>query len=463
MSLRARAVLGLLCVGAAARAAEAPSLTLPEALAWARDHQPSLKSALAELRARRSDARVPRALWLPQLGASAQIIVGTTNNTTTSYLNVPETDLPRLGATRATGTTDWSPSASTLAALTLDQEVFDFGRIAAQAAVTDSLAAVARANVESAGLELQLAVEEAFHAVLAAHAVERATDDAWRRAAAHRDFAQAGVRSGLRPPIELTRAQADVAQLDVRRVRARAGVSEARAVLATTIASDVPEVDAREPAAGEATGPLSMEEALREAAARNPALAAARARLEAQRRLARAIFAEMLPNLFASATLSGRGGGAPPSSGTTPTGDGWLPAVGNWHVGLVLQWNLFDATVLARRAAAQAREAAARADLEVAERAVTLAAERAWIDLDTARRALPALAESVQAAQANHAQADARFRAGLGTTVELADAEALLTNAELELAIGRFAVARARAGLERVLGEPRLALPGGGT
>jgi outer membrane protein len=130
-----------------------------------------------------------------------------------------------------------------------------------------------------------------------------------------------------------------------------------------------------------------------------------------------------------------------------------LPDIANWHLGVGLQWNLFDATVLARRAASLALEEVARADLDVARMAVSLGAERAFLELDAATRALPGLAEAVKAARANQAQAEARFKAGLGNIVELADAEMLLTNAELELAIGRFAVARARATLGRVMAE----------
>jgi outer membrane protein TolC len=145
-----------------------------------------------------------------------------------------------------------------------------------------------------------------------------------------------------------------------------------------------------------------------------------------------------------------------------PPGEGWLPDVGNWHVGLVLQWNIFDASVLARRAAAQAREEAARAELERVRTDLSLAVERAYLELDAAEKTLPGLSAALAAARANQAQADARFRAGLGTVVELADAEALLTTAELELAIGRFTVARARAVLGRVIGEQPLVTPAKG-
>ncbi|HEX8950864.1 MAG TPA: TolC family protein, partial [Polyangia bacterium] len=147
--------------------------------------------------------------------------------------------------------------------------------------------------------------------------------------------------------------------------------------------------------------------------------------------------------------------GVAPSSGAAdvPYGNGWLPDVANWHVGLILQWNLFDATVLARRAAAQAHEDAARAELELARLSVGLAAERAYLDLDAALKTLPGLQAVVDAARANQAQAEARFKAGLGTIVELADAETLLTGSQLQLAVGQFAIARARAALGRVMAQ----------
>jgi outer membrane protein TolC len=70
-----------------------------------------------------------------------------------------------------------------------------------------------------------------------------------------------------------------------------------------------------------------------------------------------------------------------------------------------------------------------------------------------ARDALPGLERAVEAAVANYAQADARFKAGLGTSVELADAEALRADAEIQLALGRFELARARAALGRAIAE----------
>src|SRR6185369_9363282 len=83
---------------AAAPSPPVRALTLEQALATARAHQPTLQSALARVGAAAADARIARAQWVPTLGATVQAIEGTTNNTTASYLGVREVGLPRIGA-----------------------------------------------------------------------------------------------------------------------------------------------------------------------------------------------------------------------------------------------------------------------------------------------------------------------------------------------------------------------------
>src|SRR5581483_11610238 len=294
----------ILWINRASAAEGVPVMALDEALGYARAHQPQIRSALAEWSARKSEARIPRALWLPQIGATAQLFVATANNTTGTYLPVPEVDLPRIGGTSARADTSWSPSATSIGALSVDQEVYEFGRIAAQIAAGDALAAAARAGADVMLLDVQLGVEEAYHAVLAAKDVLAATEEALRRATTHRDFAAAGTRTGMRPPIDLTRAQADVAQLEVRRIRALSGLESARAAFAASMGSTSLEVDAQ-PMSPDDTPSPALDEALREAARLNPAIARALAEVEAQHRQTQAIGRELLPNLFLSAGLSG--------------------------------------------------------------------------------------------------------------------------------------------------------------
>jgi outer membrane protein TolC len=428
------------------------AMTLPEALAYARAHQPSLRAALARVEAAAADARVARAQWQPTFGATAQAFEGTVNTTTASYVGAPKIDLPRIGSTKVDNRGTWSPSTSTLAAVGATQELFDFGRIAAQAAAADAAAETERRRADAERLRVDLLVRETFFGVQGAHAVAQAAAEAFARARVHRDMAAASVKTGLHAPIELTRAEADLARFDVGRARAEGGVRSAQTVFAAAVGVDDSWLDAAgEPEAGP---PLpAPSDALRRALDHDPSLQEARAQIAVAEAAARAIGAERRPDLVLTGTFSGRMGTADPAGGPVPGRAGPLPTVPNWDVGLVLRWPFWDPVVRARRDAAASRGEVARADLAAGARQAEAAVARAYVDLDVARATLASLERAVEAARANGAQADARFKAGLGTSLELADAEALRTDAEIQLAVGRFDILRGRAVLTRLLAE----------
>jgi outer membrane protein len=310
--------------------------------------------------------------------------------------------------------------------------------------------------VQATDLDLILGIEEAHAGVLAAQEVVTATHEALRRALVHRDFARAGVRQELRAPIDLTRAEADVANLEVSVVRGQGSLREARAILAAAIGAEALEVDAVAgpvAGAGELSAGPGLAAALDAALTRNPAAVAALARITRLRFARQAAERETLPRLYLAGGVSGAGGGALASNMTHPYGEGWLPAIPNWYAGLVITWDVFDPAARVRWRTAMAREAQAKDELASIRLEVRLAVQRAAVSLEEALRALPSLDRAVKAARANLDQAEARFRAGLGNNVELADAEATLTSAQLNLAIGRYGVARARAQLGRAIGR----------
>lgn len=424
-------------------------MSLDAAVAYARAHHPHIAAARARVAAARADATVPRAQWLPAIGALVELVGATANNSTASFVSNAAVDLPRIGGTPMVGDEPgWQPYPSTLAAVGVRQTVFDFGRFAAQSAAFDLLADAEDHRASGVGLDLRLNVGRAYYAVLAARAVLAASEQALERARNHRDLARAVVASDLRPPIELTRAEADVARFEAGKIRAEGGLRVARSVFAAAAGVPDAELDATE-TKHESTDLPPLESTLARAEARDPLVLEARARLSAQQAQTVAVRAQLRPHLFATASFSGRGGGAPPNSGPPSPLDGWVPATPNWNVALVLSWPLFDATVLARGAASRAREDALRADVAVVRRSVVTAAQLAYREVEIAQQTLSALERAAVAARANYAQADARFKATLGSSVELADAETLRTEAEIQLALGKFQLARARMALER--------------
>jgi outer membrane protein TolC len=429
-------------------------MTLGEALAHGRLHHRQLEAAKARLRAARLEARVPDALWLPSVGAFAEILGATTNNSTATLLNQPTVDIPRIGATRIGEPYGLRPYPSTAVAIGVRQELYDFGRIAAERAAVELLSEIERLAVEDVGLELGFGIAQAYYAVLAAVAIVGASESALERASTHREVARAGVESGMRPPIELTRAEADVAKYQAGMERARGNLHAARSVFAAAVAVDDIELDASSGAPTPATPLPLLNDALALASA-NPNVLLDRARVRAQQAETDRLEAQARPNLFATAGINGRAGGAPPSVGSPAPGGGWAPLVPNYHIGVVLSWPLLE-PIWARRAdASRERETALASGAADTVRRLRAAIAVAWHEAEVTTSTLAALQRGVEATRANYDQANNRFHVGLGTSTELADAQAVRTEAEIQLAIGRFQMARARAALDRAIAASR--------
>jgi outer membrane protein TolC len=428
------------------------SMTMAEALAFAHEHQPAIHAALSRVSSSMADAKIPSARWFPTVGVTGQLFAMTANNTTATYINPAFVDIPRIGSTPATASGSLSPYASTLVGAGVLQEVFDFGRIGAQRAAADALVTVEQHRADAERLDIDFGVEEAFFSVFAAKAIVRASDDAYERSRVHRDLAKRGVEAGLRSPIELTRAEADLAHFDVGRVRSRGGLSVAQTVLSAAMGAPDPAIDVSGDAPKASEMP-ALSEALAMAQRRDPRFAQALAQLRATEEQARAIGAQLRPDLSLTATVTGRAGGATPSSGSIPNGDGWVPSVPNWDVGVVLSWPLFDATIAARRDAVETQEQLRHDEIDVVREREIATVRESYVKVQVARTALVALQNAVVAARANYQQADARFGAGIGNAVELADAEAVRTDAEIQLALGQFELARARAAFGRAIAE----------
>ncbi len=446
-------VFGLTLAAASPARADGPPIevmTLTEALAYAHAHQPAIRASMARIAAEQEAARIPRAEWLPSVGATLQGFAATANNSTGTYDTSPFVDVLRIGGTRSASPGSALPYASTFVGAGINQEVFDFGRIAARAAAADAVVDVVRQRAAVERLDIDFAVEEAYFAVFSAKSVLRAAEEAAERARVHRDMAKAGVDAGLRSPVVLTRAEADLARFAIGVVQAQAGVAVGQSVLAATVGVPAPALDVSGAAPGTREMP-SLSDAVRDAAARDPYILAAEARVHAEEAATRAIAADLRPDLSLTSTLSLRGGGAPTTAGAT-VGVG-LPNVPNYDVGLVLRWPIFNGPVSARERASRALTQVRREELGVARFVRSTAVQQAYLGVGVARAALPSLERAVEAAHANYDQAEARFKSGLADAVELADAEALRTQAEINLIIGRFDLARARVAFGRSIAE----------
>jgi outer membrane protein len=126
----------------------------------------------------------------------------------------------------------------------------------------------------------------------------------------------------------------------------------------------------------------------------------------------------------------------------------------NWNAGLLLNWPLFDGLrARAQVHGAKAQLAGAEAERDTLRQAIRVQVEQARLDVVGARAVLEASDEALKSARDRLGLAEGRYEAGVGSIIELSDAQLALTEAEAQRVQAEFGVSSARAALMRAVGS----------
>jgi outer membrane protein TolC len=156
--------------------------------------------------------------------------------------------------------------------------------------------------------------------------------------------------------------------------------------------------------------------------------------------LARSYFPRF--NLLGAVYARGTGNRTDGTTGGAFSGIG--PNIQNWVLGMNVTFPALDLPSLhARRQAELHRELAETAQYHRVLQDLGGQRERARAQLEGARRVAANTPIQLEAARAAEQQAQARYRAGLGAVIEVAEAQRLLTQAEIEDSLAKLGVWRA--------------------
>jgi outer membrane protein TolC len=395
-------------------------LSVDDAVAIALETQPSIQARLGDYAA--AAYRVDQALapLLPQ-------ITGTW--TAARAQNVAST---------SSGRADPSWNTSTAARISLSQVLFDFGKSYASTEVARRLAEVALEDTELQRQLVTQTVKEAFTNINFAQRLIRVNEQALQRAELNLRSARGFFEVGTRPRSDVTRAEVDVANARVDVIRARNAERLARVALATAMG-----LAATTPLAIEDNlifQPVTMDPVrlLDEALRQRPESRQAKLQADAADGRVRRAFRDFFPDIT--------GGGF---YGGTRTD---LSEV--WELNVGLSWAIFDGgNRIARYREARANLEAAQARVKATELDISREVEQAQSNVIEAQERIQAAQVAVASAQENFRLAQGRFDAGVGTILELTDAQLALTQAQnteaQALADYRIALAR----LDRATGR----------
>lgn len=419
-------------------------LTLREVVDQATANYPSIRVSSEQLQAAAAAIKLARTAYLPRADFLAQVNRATRNNV--FGLLLPQSVLPSISGPPNpvnSMTNVWGSSVGFL----VSWEPFDFGLRQANVDAAEAARRRADAAIERTRFDVAVMAADAYLTALAAEQTLLAAQAQVERAATIDKIVTALAQAELRPGADVSRSRAEIAQAEIQVEQARNAIAAAQTTLRQLTGKDV------RPAAG---GLLQLPPAIQltEAVTNSPYVreqAAAIAEIEAQRKaLDRAYY----PRFNAQVASYARGTGANPDGTTLGGASGLGPNIVNWAAGMTMTFSVFDLSSLrARKEITDHRRQAETARYDQLIVDLTARLQRARQDAESARRVAALLPRQLEAARAAEQQARARYQAGLGTLIEVADAQRLLTQTEIDESLARLNVWRSLLGVAAADGD----------
>jgi outer membrane protein len=380
-------------------------LTLMQLTDLALGNNPSTKIAWAEIRSSQAGVELARAGYWPQISVAYGIERATT---TTS--------------TGATGPyeTDYGPS------LSLSYLLWDFGARSGTVDAAKFSLTAAELDANQTVQDLILTVEQDYYQVLGLQALQDADTQNVHDATASLDAANQRKNSGLATIGDVYQAEAALAgaQLNLQTAEGQLAVARGQLAVAVGYAADVNlPLETLEKEITAAMPPESVHDLLEKAAQARPELLAAKAEEQSAVAGLEASQGQGLPSL-ALAGSAGR---------TTTEIQGQKNTANAYNAGLTLNFPLFSgfANQASNRKAQAAVDVAEATTLQLIQQ-VQLEVWQAYQNMNTAVSTLDTARVQLKNAQQAEDVANARYKNGLDSILDVLSAQATLANARVQ-------------------------------
>ena len=400
-----------------------PTVTLTEALRRATGLDPTYVAALGQ---------VDNAVWARRSAFSVFILPSVTLSTDATRYSPPFFNFGTLSLQKY----------SVQAAVTARYDLFTGGQKLAELSRSAAALEGAHAGELQARFASALLTEADYNAVLANRELARVARDRTRRAKEQLAVARARVATGAAVQTDSLQLRLELNRARVALLQQESALRVSRLELGRRIGATGP-VDA---VAGDTLVlpelPLSLADAISEAAAQGPSYRQA----AANERAAAAVFRAKLGTYLPKATLS---------FARTGFGTSFTPTQRSFSaLTLSVSFPLWD-NAQREIALSQARvnRNVARTIREDMDRAVQHDVTAAYDGFVTARASTLLAIDGLAVARENFRVQQSRYGAGATTILDLLEAEVSLSQAEADLVQSRYATRLALAGLEAILGR----------
>ncbi len=432
-------VLGLFCAMSAVSfgQAESQSFKLEQAVELALKNYPAIRAASARKAAAEAGVELARTGYLPRADLLWQQNRATRNNV--FGLLLPQSTLPSISGPLVEDVTMGSAWGSA-GGLLVSWEPFDFGLRKAQVDLARQLTRLAEADEAVTRLDVSAAAADAFLALLANEQAVRAAAANAERAETLAKTVRTLVENQLRPGVDASRAEAELAAAKNQLIQTEQNAELARANLAEAIGQAGANIEIEQgrllelpPAPPQPTVNFSLHP---RAIAQTAALDTVRAR---DKLLDRSYF----PKFSWQSAIYGRGSSAL-LTGRFDNGKGYYPDTMNWATGMTMSFSISDIFGLRAKRRIEANNAAAeQARYDQVINTLKAQDSRARTLVESARRIAGNTPVQLKAARETLERARVRYEYGLTNIIEVADAQRLLAQAEIDDAVAKLSIWRA--------------------
>jgi outer membrane protein TolC len=430
------------------------ALTISQTVQNALHNYPSVQVSQEQINAAAAGIRLARTAYLPRVDTLAQVNRATRNNVFGLLLpqsTIPAMSGPVIGSNNLG--TAWGSAIGTL----VTWEPFDFGLRRAGVAAAAAAQAQSEATLKRTQFEVAAAAADAYLTLVAAQETVRAAQAGVDRTEVIARTTDALVGAELRPGADASRAQAELAAARTQLIQAQQAVDVARAMVCRFLGIEPAQLATSSPRLLQPP-PEESVPALDPAA--NPFAAEQSAVVEQTKAQLKTLERSYFPRFYLQGSAYARGTSAETDGRLLGGLNGLAPSVQNYALGFSVTFPALDLPSVQAKEAAQS--AAVRAQT-ARYRQIAMDLRAQWNEavatLQGARKIAANTPLEVSAARAAVQQATARYQSGLGAIDEVAEAQRLLTQAEIDDALARLGIWRGLLAVATAAGdiEPFLA------
>ncbi|MEW5948775.1 MAG: TolC family protein [Thermodesulfobacteriota bacterium] len=379
---------------------EGDVLTLTQCVEIALKNQPTLKAARSSVEAGQARVTQSKADYLPQISLNS------------AYDRV-HTEFSGRWMSAGGTTSNYSSGVN------LTQLFYDFGRTGGKIEASRQNLTMSEYEALDVIQAVILNVEQAYYNLLKSQRLLSVAEETIRQREEHLKQAQAFYRVGTRAKIDVTKAEVDLANSRLDKIKAENTLKVAKASLnnamgvrtsvAYTVENNLQFVPFRE----------ELTTLTGEALKSRPDTLALDAQYNSQKATLESALGEYYPSLSGNASYNLEGDEYPKDK--------------NWNLGATITFPIFSGFATKGKVAeARAQLQKIQAEKEALEQNVCLEVEQAFWATKEAEELIQTTEKNVIQARENLDLAEGRYKAGLGSAIEFMDAQILYTKANVD-------------------------------